>query len=171
MDIQESIIGDLPMRSELIAHISNVVEFAHQQSIQVIYVVVGFRPGAPEVGEKNKAFSGMKERLLSMINPQPSILPQEGDIVVTKRRFSAFTGSDLDLILRANGIEHLVLCGVATSGVVLSTVREAADKEYCMTVLSDLCVDRDEEVQRMLLEKVIPRQADVITSREWMKSS
>jgi nicotinamidase-related amidase len=51
---------------------------------------------------------------------------------------------------------------------VLSTVREAADKDYRLTVLSDLCADSDPEVHSMLINKVFPRQADVMTSEEWM---
>jgi nicotinamidase-related amidase len=97
----------------------------------------------------------------------PDIAPQERDIVVTKRRVSAFSGSDLEMVLRAQGITHLVLCGIATSGVVLSTLREAADKDYQLTVLADGCVDGDEEVQRVLLSKVFPRQADVVQASAW----
>ena len=73
--------------------------------------------------------------------------------MVTKRRVSAFAGSDLEVVLRSGEVGHLVLCGIATSGVVLSTLREAADRDYRLTVLSDLCVDPDPEVQRVLLEK------------------
>jgi nicotinamidase-related amidase len=75
------------------------------------------------------------------------------------------------VLLRANDIRHLVLCGIATSGVVLSTLREAADKDYALTVLSDLCADRDPEVHRVLLEKVFPRQATVVTAGQWMAAS
>ena len=98
------------------------------------------------------------------------VSPQAGELVVIKKRVSAFTGSDLEVILRAKEINHLVLTGVATSGVVLSTLREAADKDYRLTVLSDCCADRDEEVQRVLLTKVFPRQADVFTTDEWASS-
>jgi nicotinamidase-related amidase len=97
----------------------------------------------------------------------PAIAPQPTDIVVTKRRISAFSGSDLDVVLRAQDISHLVLCGIATSGVVLSTLREAADKDYQLTVLADCCVDSDEEVQHVLLSKVFPQQAEVIQAEVW----
>jgi len=61
----------------------------------------------------------------------------------------------------------MVLAGIATSGVVLSTLREAADKDYRITVLSDGCADADEEVHRVLTTKVFLRQADVMTVDEW----
>ena len=62
-----------------------------------------------------------------------------------------------------------MLCGIATSGVVLSTLREAADKDYRLTVLSDLCADPDPEVHRLLLGRVFPRQAEVVTSARWLE--
>jgi nicotinamidase-related amidase len=88
-------------------------------------------------------------------------------VVVTKKRVSAFAGSDLELVLRAHDVDSLVLAGIATSGVVLSTVREAADRDYRLTVLEDLCLDADEEVHRVLTGKVFPRQAEVIAADDW----
>ena len=97
----------------------------------------------------------------------PALAPEPGDVVVTKRRVSAFAGSDLDVVLRAGGIETLALCGIATSGVVLSTLRQAADLDYGLTVLRDACADRDDEVHRVLLDKVFPRQAEVVDVAAW----
>ena len=66
-------------------------------------------------------------------------------MVVTKRRVSAFSGSDLDMVLRAGAIDALVLSGIATSGCVLSTLRQAADLDFSLIVLSDGCIDSDHE--------------------------
>ena len=73
-------------------------------------------------------------------------------------------------MLSAQGIQTLVLMGVSTSGCVLSTVRWAADTDYRLIVVSDCCADRDEEVQRVLTEKVFPRQAAVVTSQEFIQA-
>src|SRR5262249_22753407 len=97
----------------------------------------------------------------------PAVAPRPGDLVVTKRRVSAFTGSDLDVVLRGLGAGTLVLTGIATSGVVLSTLRQAADLDYGLTVLADACLDADPEVHRVLTEKVFPRQAEVSTVAQW----
>ncbi|SDX21462.1 Isochorismatase family protein [Saccharopolyspora shandongensis] len=86
---------------------------------------------------------------------------------MTKKRVSAFTGSDLALVLRSAGIDHLVLTGIATSGVVLSTLRQAADLDYRLTVLSDGCYDPDPEVHEVLIGKVFARQAEVTSIGEW----
>ena len=98
-----------------------------------------------------------------------AVAPAPGEAVVTKRRVSAFAGSDLDVLLRARGIDHLVLAGIATSGVVLSTLRQAADLDFALTVLRDGCADADQEVHRVLLDKVFPRQAEVLTVDDWVR--
>ena len=96
--------------------------------------------------------------------------PRPDEPVVVKRRVSAFSGSDLDVLLRAAGADTLVLAGLATGGVVLSTLRQAADLDYRLTVLSDACADRDPEVHRVLMEKVFPRQALVTVTDEWIQT-
>jgi nicotinamidase-related amidase len=135
----------------------------------VIYVVVGFRPGYPEVSDRNVTFSGLKASGVLASGAEnakihPAVTPLADEIVVTKHRVSAFAGTDLDLMLRANGIETLILTGIATSGVVLSTLRHAADADYRLLVVGDCCSDGDEEVHRVLLEKVFPRQATITTA-------
>lgn len=67
-------------------------------------------------------------------------------------------------------IDTLILCGISTSGFVLSTLREAEDKDYAIRVLSDACLDGDPEVHRVLTEKVFPRQAEVMTADDWVNS-
>jgi len=172
MDMQTAILGMLPTAENLVANIEKAISKARANAIPVIYVVVGFRAGAPEVSLNNKGFAGAKERF-GKINTEAfmtvaaDIAPRDGDVTIVKRRVSAFTGSDLEVILRAQGIQHLVLTGIATSGVVLSTTREAADKDYRITILADCCADADEEVHRVLTTKIFPRQADVISLQEW----
>jgi nicotinamidase-related amidase len=174
MDMQQGIVARFAPTSDILQRTNAALAAARAASIPVIYVVVGFRPGYPEVSPRNKSFSAVKQQassaasLLTM-EIHTDIAPQPADIVVTKRRVSAFSGSDLEVVLRAQGISHLVLCGIATSGVVLSTLREAADKDYQLTVLSDCCVDGDEEVHRVLLSKVFPRQADVLPAAQWIE--
>lgn len=173
MDYQERIVGMVADREPLIDRARAAIDSAHAADIPVIYIVVRFRDGYPEVSARNKSFSALKSGAMPLTEESPEaqiyheVAPSTGDIVVTKRRVSAFTGSDLEVILRGLDIHRLVLAGIATSGVVLSTLREAADKDYEIVVLSDACADMDEEVHRVLLTKVFPRQADVLTVEEW----
>jgi nicotinamidase-related amidase len=146
---------------------------ARAAGVPVIYVRAAFRPGAPEVSRRNKAFSAVATRggmgaddRSTFVNE--AIGPEAGDIVVVKKRISAFIGSDLDVVLRSLDVDALVLSGIATSGVVLSTLRYAADMDFELTVLRDGCADADPEVHRVLLEKVFPRQAAVVSVGEWV---
>jgi nicotinamidase-related amidase len=171
MDVQPNIVGRLPDADAYVERVTVTVAAARKRHIPVIFVVVGFRPGFPEVSDRNKSFAHIKtDKPVGMVEPSPVIAPTAGEVVVTKRRVSAFTGSDLEVLLRGQNVTHLVLCGIATSGVVLSTLREAADKDYQITVLSDLCADQDAEVHTVLTEKIFPRQATVTTADAWLKT-
>jgi len=83
---------------------------------------------------------------------------------VRKTRVGAFSTTDLDAQLRARKVTTLVLAGISTSGVVLSTVCDGADRDYRLIVLSDGCADPDEEVHCVLLTKVFARRADRVLS-------
>lgn len=175
MDMQAGIVGMMPDAKAMVSHVAKAITLARANKIPVIYVVVGFRQGAPEASIHNKGFAANKEKYATMdmnefMKVDSAIAPQPEEITVIKRRVSAFCGSDLEVVLRSLGIQHIVLTGIATSGVVLSTTREAADKDYHITILSDGCADRDEEVHRVLTTKVFPRQADVMTVEEWSKT-
>jgi nicotinamidase-related amidase len=172
MDVQQGVVNRFSEDAGYLTRVSAAVSAARRAGIGVIYVVVAFRTGYPEVSPRNKSFATIAGTgRFTTSDPDarihPAVGPAAGDVIVAKRRVSAFAGSDLDLVLRAGGIEHLVLAGIATSGVVLSTVRRAADLDYRLTVLSDGCLDGDAEVHRVLTEKVFPRQAQVTTVADW----
>ena len=84
--------------------------------------------------------------------------------MVGKHRVNALYGTALDLILRANALDTLIILGYATSGVVLSTVRAAADLDYRLVVVEDCCADQDPDVHDFLTQRIFPRQAEVVTS-------
>ena len=139
-------------QDELLAKANTVLAKARREGVPVIYVEVRRGERTPET------------------EIHPAVTPHSREVVVTKSRVGPFSTTDLDAILRSKGIETLVLMGIRTSGVVLSTVRWAADIDYQLIVLSDCCADPDEEVQRVLMEKVLPRQASVVTRREFLQA-
>ena len=169
MDIQPGVLERVPDSAAYLARVTETVRAARSHSVPVIHVVVAFRPGLPEVSDRNQSFSGLKQMQPGfLVDARPVIAPEGHEVVVAKRRVSAFAGSDLEVLLRAGEIDHLVLTGIATSGVILSTLREAADKDYRLTVLADLCADPDPEVHTVLTTKVFPRQAQVKNAAEWV---
>ncbi|MFJ2769225.1 cysteine hydrolase family protein [Streptomyces sp. NPDC087300] len=173
MDVQQAIVDAVGADSGYLARLRRAIDGARAAGIPVIYVVVEFRPGFPEVGTRNKPIAAIARAGLYVTGApgtgiHPDIAPLPGDVVVTKRRASAFSGSDLDVVLRSRGIGELVLAGIATSAVVLSTVCQANDLDFGLTVLSDGCLDLDPEVHRLLTERLFPQWADVVTVDAWL---
>ena len=172
MDYQNDIVSNVEASSPgLLDRAASVLSAARRAGVPVIYVVVRFRPGHPEVSVRNKIFSGMKAAgRLAEGSPGAEIhdrvRPHANEVIVTKRRVGAFSTTDMETVLRAHNVTHLVLLGIATSGVVLSTVRWAADADYELTVVEDGCADADAEVHRVLTQKVFPRQAAVVSAQD-----
>ena len=172
MDIQNGLIDWVGAGSDYVDRVVATQERAEQADVLVVLVRVAFGPGHPEISARNKIFAALKARGGFVhgdpaADPHPHQIRGNGEIVVTKKRVSAFAGSDLELVLRSHNVTSLVLGGMLTSGVVLSTVRDASDRDYHITVLADLCLDLDEEVHRVLIQKVFPTQADVMTAADW----
>ena len=141
----------------------------------LIYTATVFRDGYPEISPNNKTFSERKSSgqpavsdPIALIHPQ--VAPRPADPVVGKHRVNPFYQTDLEMILRANGVETLVLFGYATSGVILSMVRYGADADYRLVVVEDCCVDRETEVHDFLINRIFPRQTTIASYAEVIKA-
>lgn len=175
MDAQTGVVDRVPGSTNILPQLARALEVARTNRITVIYVTVQFRPGHPEVIARNKTFAAVAEANgLREGDPStavhPAVAPQPGDLIVAKRRISAFAGSDLDVLLRSLQVTRLVLAGIATGGVVLSTVREAADRDFELVVLSDACADGEAEVHSVLVDRIFPQQATVLTVKAWAEA-
>jgi nicotinamidase-related amidase len=177
MDLQTAIVSIYTKGEEqdFLSRAAGVLKTVRQSGLNVIHVQIGFRPGLPEISLRNPLFSGIKNSVQHQQLFQgtagaihPAVAPEGEDIVVTKHRISAFTGTDLDLILRARDIDTLILFGIATSGVVLSTLLQASDADYRLIVIKDCCADLDPTVHTCLIEKIFPRLATVLDASEFL---
>ena len=152
-----------------------VQKAARDAGILVCYSATVFRPGYVEISDRNKTFSQRKasdQPAISdpMLVIHEAVRPIEGEVVVGKHRVNALFGTDLDMTLRANNIETIIMLGYATSGVVLSTTRYAADADYRIIIAEDCCSDSDIEVHDFLTQRIFPRQADVVQSEDVIKA-
>ena len=159
----------------VVARTQAVQQAARDAGLLVCYSATVFRPGYPEISDRNKTFSQRKASGAPAISDPIQVIhegvrPIEGEIVVGKHRVNALYGTDLDMSLRANNIETIVLLGYATSGVVLSTTRYAADSDYRLFIVEDCCSDSDPEVHDFLTQRIFPRQADIVQSEDVIKA-
>lgn len=178
MDLQNAIVSLYTKgQDDFLPRVAAVLNAARLSRMDVIHVQVGFRPGLPEIGTRNTLFAAIKS------SPQwqqvfqgaagaihPAVAPQGEDIVIVKHRVSAFAGTDLDMILRAREVETLLLMGIATSGVVLSTLLHATDADYRVIVVKDCCTDQDPEVHACLTGKIFPRLGTVVNAGELIEA-
>lgn len=109
MDVQRDIVDIADDGSGYLPRLRRAIDGARATGIPVICVVIGLRPGHPEASTRNRVLaSAVRAGLFTEGDPGTGIhhdvAPQQGDIVVTKRRASACSGSDLDLVLRARGV-------------------------------------------------------------------
>jgi nicotinamidase-related amidase len=180
MDCQDGIVsiytkGD---KQAFLARAASTLDHARSAGIKVIHVQVGFRPGLPEVSSRNTLFGAIKsseqhQKLFqgALGGFPAAIAPKEGEIVITKHRVSAFAGTDLGMILRANDIDTLILFGIATSGVVLSTLLEASDADFRLAVIKDCCADLDVDLHDCLIHRFFPSRAAVLSAHELTEGS
>ncbi|MEU6821585.1 cysteine hydrolase [Streptomyces atriruber] len=175
MDIQRDVIALAGDGSGYLPRLRTAIDAARTAGIPVIYVVMGLRPDLPDTAPRTRMLAYVEQAGLftegahgSQIHPDVAPLP--GESVVTKRRGSAFSGSDMELVLRTHDVDHLILTGIATSGVVLHTACRANDMDLPLTILSDACMDLDPDVHRTLVEKLFPQWAEVTTAEAWAES-
>jgi nicotinamidase-related amidase len=168
-DFYAAILSTLPHATDrqVVETTQRLQGAARNAGLFVCYCATVFRPGYVEISEHNKVFRERKHSGQPPISDpvqliHPAVRPTPDEVVVGKHRVNALYGTDLDLILRANSIDTLIILGYATSGVVLSTVRYAADLDYRLVVVEDCCADQDPAVHEFLTQRIFPRQAEVV---------
>lgn len=169
MDYQAGIVERIDDSDDLIARAQKALAAARAAGAIVGYVRVAFTDadlaampdGAPMARVKAMP-PGSMDADAPATQIDQRVAPREGDVVVRKTRVGAFGTTDLDEQLRARGVDTLVLAGISTSGVTISTLIEAHDRDYRLLVLADATADPDTELHASLLEGFFPKRAEVI---------
>jgi nicotinamidase-related amidase len=173
MDYQGGVLDRLSDADVLLARTADAISYVRGQGGYVGYVRVAFEDAdfdaIPATSMMGTRVAAMGQRFhvdspVTAIHEQ--VAPEPGDIVVRKTRVGAFSTTNLDKQLRQRGIDTLLLAGLSTSGVLLSTVRDASDRDYRVFVLADLSADPEPDVHEFLTQRIFPRQSHVITSAD-----
>ncbi|RVX40797.1 nicotinamidase-related amidase [Nonomuraea polychroma] len=175
LDYQQGILASLPGLANpdaLLSRVAGAIADMRAHGATIAYVRVGFTEADwAAIPPANKTFSFIGQQHL-MHHEEPDtafhhqLAPEPGDITVRKTRYGALSTTDLDRQLRDRGIITLVIAGITTSGVVLSTVTDAADRDYQLYVLSDGVTDPDPQAHQNLMTSIFPRLAHIIDTAE-----
>ena len=168
LDVQTALVG-FYANEDFVSTVTSLLACARNLNATVIHVKVGFRPGFPEVSERNRLFSSLTKnpdyaKMLNteLLNLHPALEARPEEPVVAKSRISAFEGTDLKVLLRSKDVDTLVLFGIITSGVVLLTM----DQDYRVLIVRDACADSDPELHACLLDRLLAKRTDVITTAQ-----
>ena len=172
-DCYKTALNDLPHSTErgVVQNCETVLRAARASRLLVCYSATVFRAGYVEINPANKIFGPRKVSSSPPVSApgeliHPAVAPQNGDVVIGKHRVNALHGTELDLVWRANSIANVILLGFATSGVIISTLRAAADFDYRIFVVEDCCADADVDVHDFLIKRIFPRQAEIVSAAE-----
>jgi nicotinamidase-related amidase len=174
MDFQYAMVGAIGEKAAtpVIANAVAALEWARANEIRVAHIRLGFEATeAAEIPDTNKNFAPLRSAgMLRNGSPEVEIFdllkPADDEQVFRKTRIGAFSTTSLGPWLGEHNIDTLVLAGITTSGVMLSTVREASDRDLRAVVLRDATADLDPEVHEVLVERVFPATADVVLTAE-----
>ena len=144
---------------------------ARAAGIGIGYVRVGFSADYRECPPESPIFSKARANGLFKLGTHgteihPALAPRKEDFDIVKHRVSPFYGTSLEPILRANGIERLLLCGVSTNGVVHSGAREGHDRDYDIVIFEDCCAGVSEDEHNHAIA-CLGRYASILRSSDF----
>lgn len=161
IDLQKGITG-LPVAhsaKEVVARAASLAAVFRKHNLPVVLVnVTGRAPGRTDAGFPDFKFPDNWTELADELNVTPQ------DHLVSKQRWGAFIGTDLDQYLRSKGVTQVFIGGIATSFGVESTARSAYDLGYNVVLVSDAMTDMDIVAHNHALEKIFPRMGQIDTT-------
>lgn len=168
IDLQNGILG-LPTTRPADAVLRKGVVLAEAfraRKLPVILVKVAWSPDGGDLPTANVDRPGPAAAPPAAFSEIPAELAALGDVVVTKRHWGAFTGTELDLQLRRRGIHRIVLAGISTSVGVESTARTAWELSYELVFAEDATADTDADSHAHSFAKIFPRIGRVASTAE-----
>jgi nicotinamidase-related amidase len=170
---------DISMYPPMIPRLARLIEGARAAAVPVIYILMTVLAGRRSESPAQIRFNlrlhlgsaGVVEPLSYTPDGStgqeviPELAPQDGDLIVKKYRSSAFWGTNLDMLLRSNGIKSIVVSGCTTEGCVESTARDGLFADYYVVIAED-CVASDDREQHEASLLLMRHRFDLASSAE-----
>lgn len=151
----------------LLANTRKLCDAARRRGVGVYFAKIHFSPGYPEVSPLNKNGQGMKQLGLFVDDRiSPELDRRADEPVILAHRASVFYGTDLQARLGARGIDTLLMAGIASTGVVLSSVAHASDADFRLFTVKDCCYDPDQVVHEHLFSTAFESRTTVLSLAE-----
>jgi len=148
----------------LLANTRQLCDAARQAGVSVYFAKIHFSPGYPEVSPLNKNGQGIKQLGLFVHDRVcPELGRREDEPIIIAHRASVFFGTDLQARLSAQGIDTLIMAGVASTGVMLSSIAHASDADYRLFTVKDCCYDPDPVVHERLFATAFESRTAVLS--------
>src|ERR1700724_1030180 len=168
IDLQNSTVGvnTAPHAAvQVVANSKKLAEAFRAAGAPVIYVNVDFN-GFLKPPADQPLNMGDKPIPAAASQIAPSAGFQPGDLLVTKRHWGAFAGTDLEQHLKTRGVDTVVLTGISTNHGVESTARQGTGLGFAFVLVEDACAAQDAEQHRYAFEEIFPRLTRVRTTGE-----
>ena len=165
MHYQTDILGLFPaVAPTLLANTRKLCDAARAKGVSVYFAKIQFSPGYPEVSPLNKNGEGLKATGLFISDTiAPELGQQANEPLIVGHRVSVFFGTDLQDRLSAQGVDTLIMVGIASTGVVLSSVAYASDSDYRLYTVKDCCYDPDTVVHDHLFATAFDTRTTVLS--------
>ena len=153
-----------PQNLEILPNIARAVEMCRGHDALVIYLQHRYR-----AGKYDKNLTTMRPNCIEgtggeLLDESLTVLPE--DYVIQKRRYSAFFGTDVDLVLREHDIKRVIVVGTKTNCCIRATVTDAYNLDYEVIVISDCVATNDPTVNQVHLSDIQKYLGTVITLAE-----
>ncbi|MEV4123950.1 isochorismatase family cysteine hydrolase [Nocardia sp. NPDC049707] len=171
-DIQRGITSNYAFARQVVPPLTELLPRARAAGVLVVFVHIAFRANGADLPPGNAMYRSFFDAGDSFhegsAGTEIDLPVTQDDVVVLKRRASAFAGTDLDLVLRARGVDTVAIAGVATGAMVAATCYDASDRGYEVTVLHDGCADSDPAMHDFFMNTVFPsRGFEVVDCAGW----
>lgn len=172
IDLQKGITGMPTQPFDTKTVIANAAKLAtafreNQMPVFLVHVVTSQGTALHTIADETRSRGEMPKDWADIV---PELGPESTDVVITKRQWGAFYGTDLDLRLRRGGLDTIVLAGISTTYGVESTARFAYEYGYQQIFAEDAMSDRSAEAHKNSVEFVLKRIGRVRKTSEILQA-